>query len=66
MAKDQLLIPVRMLTQFAYCKRLGYLEWAQSEFETNKHVIEGHIVHKVVNQKPEEWDFELEDRKSVV
>lgn len=65
MAKDQLLIPVRMLTQFAYCKRLGYLEWAQSEFETNKHVIEGHIVHKVVNQKPEEWDFELEGKQKV-
>ncbi len=30
------LIPVRMLTQFAYCKRLAYMEWVQGEFESNK------------------------------
>ena len=34
-------IPVRMLTQFAYCNRLGYMEWVQGEFETSADVEEG-------------------------
>ena len=40
------LIPVRMLTQFAYCKRLAYMEWVQEEFESNKEVIDGKYQHR--------------------
>lgn len=43
------LIPVRMLTQFAYCNRLGYLEWVQGEFETSADVEEGTFQHRNVD-----------------
>ena len=43
------LIPVRMLTQFAYCNRLGYLEWVQQEFESSADVEEGLFQHRVVD-----------------
>jgi hypothetical protein len=29
---DGPLLPVRMLNEFAYCPRLGYLMWVQGEF----------------------------------
>lgn len=45
------LLPVRMLTQYAYCKRLGYLEWVQGEFAYNKEVVEGKYAHRIVDQK---------------
>ena len=44
------LIPVRMLTQFAYCSRLGYLEWVQGEFESSADVEEGRFQHRVVDE----------------
>lgn len=45
------LIPVRMLTQYVYCKRLAYLEWVQGEFEYNTEVAEGKYAHRIVDQK---------------
>ena len=44
------LIPVRMLTQFAYCNRLGYMEWVQGEFETSVDVEEGALQHRRVDE----------------
>ncbi len=44
------LIPVRMLTQFAYCKRLAYLEWTQGEFAYNTEVIDGKYKHRNVDK----------------
>ncbi len=44
------LIPVRMLTQFVYCKRLAYMEWVQGEFESNKDVIDGKYQHRNVDK----------------
>ena len=44
------LIPVRMLTQFVYCKRLAYMEWVQGEFESNKDVIDGKYQHRDVDK----------------
>lgn len=43
------LIPVRMLVQYAYCPRLGYLEWIQGEFETSVDVVEGSYQHRNVD-----------------
>ncbi len=43
------LIPVRMLTQFAYCSRLAYMEWVQGEFEYNASVVEGKYQHRNVD-----------------
>ena len=47
---DQDLIPVRMLTQYAYCKRLSYMEWVQGEFEYNADVIDGKYQHRNVDK----------------
>lgn len=43
------LIPVRMLTQYTYCPRLGYLEYVQQEFETSVDVEEGTYQHRRVD-----------------
>lgn len=43
------LIPVRMITQFAYCKRLAYMEWVQGEFAENLEVVEGKFHHRNVD-----------------
>ena len=47
---DSNLIPVRMLTQYAYCKRLSYMEWVQGEFEYNADVIDGKYQHRNVDK----------------
>lgn len=44
------LVPVRMLTQYAYCKRLAYMEWVQGEFAYNKEVLEGKHQHRNVDK----------------
>ena len=45
------LIPVRMLNEFVYCPRLGYMMWAQGEFAHNEFTVDGKIQHKRVDQK---------------
>lgn len=44
------MIPVRMLTQFSYCPRLGYLEWVQGEFVESADTLEGTLRHKRVDR----------------
>ena len=39
-----------MLTQYAYCKRLSYMEWVQGEFEYNADVIDGKYQHRNVDK----------------
>ncbi len=36
-------LPVRMLNEFAYCPRLGYLEWVQGEFADSADTVKGPI-----------------------
>jgi CRISPR-associated protein Cas1 len=43
-------IPARMLTQYAYCPRLGYLEWVQGEFAENYETEEGRFFHRAVDK----------------
>lgn len=45
------LIPVRMLNEFVYCPRLGYMMWAQGEFSHNEFTVDGKIQHKRVDAK---------------
>ena len=45
------LVPVRMLAQYAYCKRLAYMEWVQGEFAYNREVLEGKYQHRNVDRK---------------
>lgn len=44
------LIPVRMLNEFAYCKRLGYLEFVDGEWEDNLETKQGTFGHRRVDQ----------------
>ena len=39
-----------MLVQYAYCNRLGYLEWVQGEFESNYYVADGKYQHRNVDK----------------
>jgi len=43
-------LPVRMLNEFAYCPRLGYLEWVQGEFADSADTVEGRFHHRRVDR----------------
>lgn len=43
-------LPVRMLNEFTYCPRLGYLEWVQGEFADNADTVEGRYHHRNVDR----------------
>lgn len=43
-------IPVRMLNEFTYCPRLGYLEWVQGEWAENIETMEGSFGHRNVDK----------------
>ena len=40
------LIPARMLNEFTYCPRLGYLEWVQGEWADNIETAQGTFGHR--------------------
>ncbi len=44
-------LPVRMLNEFAYCPRLGYLEWVQGEFADSADTVEGRFQHRRVDRE---------------
>ena len=46
------MIPVRMLNEFTYCPRLGYLEWVEGEWAGNLETMEGTFGHRRVDQAP--------------
>ena len=43
-------IPVRMLNEFTYCPRLGYLEWVQGEWDESADTLHGEFVHRNVDR----------------
>ncbi len=45
------LVPVRMLNEFTYCPRLGYLEWVQGEWAENTDTLDGAFVHRNVDRQ---------------
>jgi len=45
------LIPVRMLNEFTYCPRLGYLEFVHGEWEDNLETKQGTFGHRRVDYK---------------
>lgn len=49
---EEPLLPVRMLNEFAYCPRLAYLEWVQSEFDDSADTVEGRFHHRRVDESP--------------
>ena len=44
------MIPVRMLNEFTYCPRLGYLEWVEGEWAGNLETMEGSFGHRRVDR----------------
>jgi CRISPR-associated protein Cas1 len=44
------LIPVRMLNEFTYCPRLGYLEWVEGEWAENLETMQGTFGHRRVDR----------------
>ncbi len=61
------LLPVRMLLQHVYCKRLFYLEWIDGEFAHSKYTVEGTFVHRNVDTTGEKttWEKSMEKKTSV-
>jgi CRISPR-associated protein Cas1 len=42
------LLPVRAVSEVAFCPRLFYLEWVQGEWDANEHTAQGKLVHRNV------------------
>ncbi|MHB8766074.1 MAG: CRISPR-associated endonuclease Cas4g/Cas1g [Deferrisomatales bacterium] len=45
-------IPARMLNEYAYCPRLGYLMWVEGLFADSGDTVHGRHVHRRVDQAP--------------
>lgn len=43
------LVPARMVNEYAYCPRLFFLEWVQAQFADNPETVEGHYQHRAVD-----------------
>lgn len=56
-------IPVRMLNEFTYCPRLGYLEFVQGEWAENLETMQGTFGHRHVD-KPDRKKIESPASKS--
>ncbi len=66
---DLPLLPVRMLNEFSYCPRLGYLEWVQGEFADSADTVEGRYRHRRVDQgmkRPAKKESEGEEEKVIL
>lgn len=66
-------IPVRMLVQYAYCKRLAYMEWVQGEFADSAEVVDGRYKHRNVDKPSrrtktvkDKTDNEDDDSKEII
>lgn len=44
------LVPVQMLVQYAYCRRLGYLRYAHGESVDNEYIVDGRFKHRNVDR----------------
>ncbi len=44
-------LPVRMLNEFTYCPRLGYLMWVQGEFLDSADTVDGRFQHRRVDRE---------------
>jgi CRISPR-associated protein Cas1 len=45
------LVPARMLNEFVYCPRLGYLMWTDAEWADSHDTVEGRYAHRRVDQE---------------
>jgi hypothetical protein len=61
---EEPLLPVRMLNEFAYCPRLAYLEWVQSEFADSADTVEGRSVWSLTLSM-QTWSIGLDEFQSM-
>ncbi len=54
-------VPSRMLNEYAYCARLGFLEWVETEFSDNFETTDGRYQHRVVDQEKGKLPDEITD-----
>lgn len=47
------LIPASMISAFAYCPRLCYIEWVQGEFQDSAETVDGRFQHRYVDSEPD-------------
>ncbi len=43
---DPVVVPARMINEWAYCPRLAFMEWAQGEWDDNHYTIDGAYRHR--------------------
>ena len=48
--EDAPLLPAGMVSEFAYCPRLAYLEWVQREWAESSDTVRGTFVHRRVDK----------------
>ena len=58
-------IPARMLNEFVYCPRLGYLMWVQGEFADSADTVEGRFIHRQVDKKSDPLPEEPEEMETI-
>lgn len=65
---DAPLLPVSMVSEFAYCPRLAYLQWVQGEWLESFDTLKGTFVHRRVDRDDQPLslpdNLEGEDKKS--
>lgn len=64
-------VPARMVNEFAYCRRLFFLEWVQGRFEDNADTVEGRYRHRALDVEqgrmpPADQADELREARSVL
>ncbi len=63
---DLPLVPARMLNEFVYCPRLGYLMWVQGEFAHSADTIDGTIKHRRVDKESRKGLPETPDHEETI
>jgi CRISPR-associated protein Cas1 len=64
MNEQEVLLPARMLNEYAYCPRLCYIEWVEGEFLESADTLEGKEAHKRVDRPRGDIDGLLEGEKA--
>ncbi|QVL30007.1 CRISPR-associated endonuclease Cas1 [Telmatocola sphagniphila] len=54
-------VPLRMLNEFTYCPRLGYLEWVQGEWADSHDTLHGEFIHRNVDREDKKAIPEAEE-----
>lgn len=68
---DAPLVPARMVNEYVYCRRLGYLMWRQGEWADTSDTVDGRRVHQRVDSRegnlpaPDELHLQTESERLI-